>query len=181
MVNLLPRDSKTHILRRYYIRFISYFFIALAGVFLLGAGLSVPSYFLAKSEAETSLRYLDTLKQTADVRERAKASEQMMILAERTSILEAYAYAPAVAPLLEEISKLVPKGVVVTAIAIERDSATAGTIMLQGRAETRSALLTFAEQLDQSELLQAVEVPLDQLAIDTNLEFSLEFPFALQP
>lgn len=181
MVNLLPHQMQREVRTKYYLKFLAFFFFALAGIFTSGVALLAPSYFLARDEAETSLRYLDTLKQTAEVRGREGADRELKVVAERTAILDAYATSPQAAPILSEIGVLTGKGISLKALEIVRVDEASGTLMLAGLAQTRSDLLAFVKALNESAMFASVEVPLAQLAIDTNLEFVLEFPYATAP
>ncbi len=177
MVNLLPKDAERTLRIEYYLRLIAVLFILLAVSFSIGAGLLMPSYLLAKNEADESDRYLRALEESADIRESTGATRLLSILAERVRVLTDFTWEPLVPSYMEDISNLAPQGVLVDKLIIRRTAAGDGEITLSGVSSTRSALLEYGRTLNEHTDFDGVSVPVSQLVSETDIPFSLVFSF----
>ncbi len=181
MVNLLPPSTKRTLLREYYLRVFATFFLLSAVVMGAGAGLLLPSYYLARAESEEAVRYLDALQGTADLRARTQTGKSVQAFTEQVALLKEYGSRPFTAEMISRIQEHLSGDVSITTISVEYEAGDRGRISLGGSAKTRTALLTFAESLREELIFSGVSVPVGQLAGDSDLPYSLTFQFAKPP
>lgn len=172
MVNLLPKPVIRQMRRMYYVRLSIVLFLLLSASFFAGAALLVPSYILAERSADAGERYVHALEETVGLRERTGVTNEIRALAERTKILAAYAEKPTSEPFFREITEDIPDGVFISGIAFAKGDETFN-ISIAGSAETRTALLMFVDRLRESGAFDGVNIPVSQLATDTNIPFSI--------
>ena len=174
-VNLIPREVQRSLALRYYMSLATMFFFLAAIAIGLGALLLVPSYLLAKNTVESSARYRAALEDTLGLKEKAGVTDAMSALGERVSVLASYDAAPRTALALAAVGRDLPEGVSVTKMSLQITDTGAGTITVAGVAKARGALVSFVDALRADPLFQSVSIPVNQLATDTDIPFSLSF------
>jgi len=179
MINLLPPATQKKFTRRYYLRFFSFLFFGLALAVLIGAGLLVPSYFLARSEAVSAERYARAVEETVGLKEQSGATQETAMLAEQVKILSSFENVPVTAHALSEIERALPKNISLEAIRIQHGDSGEGTITVIGVSGSRADLLRFSEALKGNSFFNGVSVPVGQLVNETNVPFSFSFRFAI--
>jgi hypothetical protein len=174
MVNLLPQKNIRALRRTYYIRLITVCSFFLSGVVALGALLLAPSYFVSERTADASEQYLSALEETIGVRERAGAEDEIRALRESVTILNTFADDARLAPFFGDLFGEQLRGVRITSIALTREEKEVRAT-LGGIAETRNALIAFGDNLRAAGYAEGVEIPLYQLAQDSDIPFSINF------
>ncbi|MBV9349529.1 MAG: PilN domain-containing protein [Patescibacteria group bacterium] len=177
MVNLLPYKARRSLSFLYYARFGTVLLAALAIAVLASAALLVPSYLRATAEADAAARYLSA-SQKADAGNALGANSGLALISEEADILKTYPRSPEVAEALSLVTAQLPKGVTLNNIAITPGDA-GGTMALSGIAVDRESLLSFVSALQKISAFSAVAVPVSALAGESNVPFTLTFPFTL--
>jgi len=177
MVNLLPEKIQRSLTRTYYARLLSLsiFFAALA-VFASAAFL-VPSYLRATAEADATTRTLQASQQALNLGAKGGTAGEFSVLTERVAILKTYMRPPEVADVLSLLTRQVPKGVSVSKITITPGDDGAGSLSLTGKADTRTDLLAYVAVLQGISAFKDVSVPVEALASEVNVDFTLSFSF----
>lgn len=176
-VNLLPRTTKRFFATQYYFTLTTVFVSLLSLVIILGGALLIPSYFLARAEAESAERYLSALEETVGLRERAGVSETMRRLSERVGILSSFENGRPTADIMVEIDRHLPSRVFLQGVSVTHSGSRAGEVTLVGIADSRADLLSFSDALKSSSLFNSVAVPVNQLVSETDVKFSFTFRF----
>lgn len=176
MVNLLPKKTTSALARTYFVRLATLLFFGGGVLFILGALILVPSFFLAQNEAASSERYVSALEETVGLKERSASGESVARLAEQVAAMRAYAQAPITTPLIDALVAATPGSVRVTAISFSRgDAATA--VSVAGIAGTRESLLSFADALRTHRAFEGVSLPVSSLVSERDIPFSLSVTF----
>lgn len=178
MVNILPHKTQNELRIMYYAKLFGTFFLSAAFVVGIGAGVLVPSYFLAQEEAEASKRYAEALQQTLSLSEGGAAGKTLPVLAEQVGLMKSYRADPALAPALDRIVNAIPDSVSIRRIGFKFPATSEGVITLNGNADTRAALISFVDSLKKDPLFKGVAVPVADLVSDDDLPFTLTFSFA---
>ncbi len=178
-VNLLPEKTKQKLRTLYYARLLSVVAFILAVGVAMSATLLLPSYLLARAEADAAARYLAASQQSLDLRAQSGATAMLALLSERIRILTTYLRSAAVAPVFSALSLHLPKGVVLSTIDITTAEGGRGTVSVSGKADTRDGLLSYVSALQGIALFQGVSVPVSDLAAQANVPFTLSFSFTL--
>jgi type II secretory pathway pseudopilin PulG len=182
MVNILPHKTQNELRIMYYARLFGTFFLTAACIVGIGAGVLIPSYFLAQEEAEASKQYAAALQQTLSVSEGGSAGKAVPILAEQVTLMKSYGKDAALAPALTRIVGAIPDDVSIRRMGFKFPNTGEGVITLNGNAQTRAALIAFVDALKKDPLFKGVSVPVSDLVSDDDLPFTLSFSFsAKQP
>jgi len=177
MINLLPRETQKKFTQRYYLALFSFLFFGLTIVALIGAGLLVPSYLLARSEAASAERYVGAIEETVGLKEQSGATKEVAVLAERVDILSSFENIPITAHVLSEIERALPAKVSLKAVRIQHGNPGEGAVTVTGVADSRTDLLRFSDVLKGNVFFQGVSVPIGQLVNETDVPFSFSFRF----
>lgn len=175
MVNILPHKTQNELRLMYYSRLFGAFFLAAAFVVVVGAGVLIPSYFLAQEEADASKRYAEALSQTLSLSEGSSAGKTVTTLAEQLTLMRAYRAEPALARGLATVVSGIPDDVSIRKLSFKFTTAAEGEVEITGNAETRAALIAFVDALKKESLFKGVSVPVADLVSDTDLPFTLRF------
>ena len=176
-VNLLPEQTKKAFTRHYYLTLVTTLSSALALATVLGVLLLIPSYLLARNEAESSERYLSALEETVGLRERAGVTDVMRELSEEVSILSSFESSRPTANIIKAIDQALPRRVFLQGVSVTHFGPRAGEVALVGIADTREDLLAFSDALKATPLFKNVSIPVNQLVPGVDVKFSFSFGF----
>jgi Tfp pilus assembly protein PilN len=180
MVNILPQKIRNDLRVRYYARLFTTLFILSAAAFAVGGGLLIPSYLLAREQADASGRYLTALEERLALEGSAKSGQTLSMLEESVALLKEFGKGPVVSTSLAAIAVALPDGVVLRTMRVTLASKGDGSIIVSGIAETRADLVAYVSTLKESVNFKNVAVPVSDLAADTDLEFTLSFALNIQ-
>lgn len=173
MVNVLPFRQQQMMRARYYAHLVTLFFCVAAGIFLLGAVLLSPSYFLAREQADASERYRNAVAGTVDLKGEDAIQHDTTLLNERIRIGSTFEKAVLFTPFARDIARVPRVGIHITSFSLTR-SAEGTTVMFDGIAETRGSLISFAENLRSSGSFDSVALPVSQLVSEEDIVFSIK-------
>lgn len=172
MVNLLPKKETARIISSYYVRFVTSLLLLLSGILFVGGALLIPSYLLAQNTAEAGGRYVRALEETVGLKERTGATSEVRRLAEKTRILNELNLEPVTANFFEDVLNEKPRSVALVGFALSSGKEMAFSVT--GIADTRSGLLSFVNALKNNGQMKNVEIPVNQLAVDKDVPFSIK-------
>ena len=161
----------------YYARLFGTFFLGAAFLILVGAGVLVPSYFLAQDEAETTARYASAIEQTIAISESSAGVKTLPTFAEELALLKNYAGTPSSRQLISGAVSVLPKNVSISNISVRYKTLSAGEMSVKGQAATRASLITYVDALKANAAYKGIAVPVEALISDADLEFTLTFQF----
>lgn len=186
-MNFLPFKNQVLLKREYKQKF----FIALGFVvlflFAINLILIPPSYIFLKARGENLKKQLEFISQSPIFFRFSELNDSLKSLNSAVSFLkEQKEETRIIAPLLKKIVESMPKETTVKVsinfISFERggpptgnDSSTAKTdkIIVQGNAETRTALLNFIKNLKQNSNLWEIQSPPSNLLKEKNIDYTL--------
>lgn len=171
MINLIPPQGHTALKHEYLLRVGTVYAFLLAGVFVSGTILLVPTYVLTSSQltgAKDRSAEIEETKKAFDVAfEEIKVANTLMAKL-RTTEDEVF-----MTEIVEDIIRLAPEGVRFSGFQTVRESVSLTAVTVEGIASTRQALATFKTQVESDARFKEVQVPIADLARDTNLPFSV--------
>jgi Tfp pilus assembly protein PilN len=174
MSNLIPPQGHTSVGREYILRILSVYGFLLVVSLVALCALVVPTYVLVNTQLTLNESHavvgssVDTAFNDAET-EIKKANELITQLAAPSKSVHA-------SQILNEIDKSVHRGVEFKTFQIQQTqekNETIVTVNVQGIAESRGALAAFKEGLEASPLFEHAEVPISDLARDTELPFMI--------
>jgi hypothetical protein len=171
MINLIPPHGRTALTHEYILRVGSLYGFVIGGVLMASAALMVPTYVLTGSQLK-ALRMespeTEEIKSAFD-----RASEEIKIanaLASQLRVREKsseYMYSQ----IIEEIVRSASGGIVFANFQGGDEEKGLREIMIQGTAANRSTLAEFKASLEAAPLFEKADIPISDLARDTNLPF----------
>jgi hypothetical protein len=180
MINLLPPHARKQVQVEYWIRVCSVW-VSLMGLACIIIGLLLtPSLILVQSQ----LNLYDNEYQNASAQNNVYESlEESVHLANTISMQLMSSNSEALfSDLLFEVEKIARRSVVLDSIAFTGTEALVESIQLSGEALSRSLLVQFRDDLEESPFFESVELPLSNLAKDKDVPFNItiiignEFP-----
>lgn len=177
MINLIPPEGRTALKREYLLRTGTVFATILSGVFIAGVALMIPTYVLISSQlSSTESEYEKSADVNAEFKEAENAIRNANDIAIQLGGPTNQTYA---SDVIGEITKRSPQGITLRAFQLERVKSYFPSVQVQGIAESRSILAAFKEALKGVPNVSNVEVPLSDLAKDSNLPFAITITLEL--
>ena len=164
--NLLPKTQKKQLRNDYLIRLAGVTLFLLAGAVTTGAIALVPSYISLTSaisefnEGQLALEGVQEEKPLTILSQTARA----------LTVLRDNVEAEPMTDLLTPIVDARPEGIQITSITFNRDTF---SFSLKGIADTRDTLVAYRRAVEALERAIEVSSPIENLARNTNLEFTL--------
>lgn len=169
MINILPESGRGIVKREYRIRLVAVFLFLLALLSLVTAVMLLPSYLFATVESEqASLEEARLL--AAKVPGAKTDAEVITAVNQQIAGLEAFMMAPRPSEALLEVLQSAGSGIELVRVSYEGG---AGSISLSGKATSRDMLLQFSKALQKLPIVASVDLPVSDLAKNTNVSFSM--------
>ena len=171
MINLLPPTGHKIVKQEYFFRVGSSLCLLFASVNILLTIALVPTYVLVDAQVKSLEAESPEEGASADASKASDAEikKTQQILKQLKTTKESVLSSTAIA----EIQKYAPDTIAFSNFQVATSKGAIDSIQVQGVAPTREVLSHFKEALEQTEVFQKAEVPLSDLAKDTNLPFAL--------
>jgi hypothetical protein len=171
MINLIPPEAKKRIILEYWTRVVSVWGAALIAALIAGICIMVPTYVLitiqiganessSKAASEKVSEYETSTKELAAANQRAKAvvdSANGTLTSDQIHLIRSHESAE----------------VVVSQITVNRAKDGFSPILVAGEARNRKALAIFRDELLAEPNVEAVDLPISNLAKDKDIQFNL--------
>jgi len=171
--NLLSKLEKRKLSQEYYLRLLSVCTLLFSFAVVVGLVAIFPAY-IDVADKLSSLREEENIRQkeendTDALQNEIGNSVQMISFLEQDFRKEKYIN------LLDEALRKRPEGILITGFSYNR---TGRLLTLQGIAEKRELVVSYAHSLEASNAFENVPVPIANLAKNTDLEFTLSLTIA---
>jgi len=178
MTNLIPPAAKKQIVLEYWVRVISVWVIVWAVSLLVSAFVLLPTYVLIVG---SSAAYADSV---ADASERTAAYESISTTLTQASkqaqVVVVNARQPQLSAVFADISNTATQGIELVGVSIDRTDTGLGSIAVRGEATDRQALAMFRDRLEALSYVESVDLPIENLAENRDIEFSLSILVSTQ-
>lgn len=169
--NLLPPQQKNIIWFEEMRRYVRFFAIAAALIFVAASALLSPSYLPIIITTRDFERRFSMEEETARTLQSAETIGEAKQLKRRLqSLKERFSAPPKASPLLSQFLGELPSGIIVSSFALKKD----GEVSMRGEAETRRGLLEFEQILRESEKFEAISSPLSNIIRETDINFFIQ-------
>jgi hypothetical protein len=175
MANILPSSYKHHLRTEYRLRFASIILFLLAVVLLVLLVLILPAYVMVESDVRSAQSEVAVLSSgdNDSVGEAKNGSDVIALVKRELAALGTRSQ--------EEPSNLIHAVINVTndAITLERlnyevaSTDAPGTLVVGGQAVDRDNLIAFSRALEKLPQVAAVDLPVSQLASDSDIDFTI--------
>lgn len=174
MINIIPESARSSAVREYRLR------LAAVGLFVLGV-LSIcsalmlsPAYFFAKLEKDNAVQEEARLSQADGARAQGEGAMLMRAAAEAKLLFSLFS-APPKSERTQAVLSAAGSGITITRVSF---SDTDSVLQISGTAATREALLAFSRRLTQIPGVAAADVPVSDLAKNTDIRFNMNATLA---
>ena len=171
MTNLIPPDAKKSLKVEYWVRTCSVFAILLSIVLVAISGLMAPTYVLISSQHRAI-----AAQQTTEVAEDAAAYEAALAEMDTANTLAQRLQSSSqnydASLILGKIQTNLSPEIRLNGFQFTNGDLSSMSIRITGQASTRRALVDFVETLESRPGFLSVEVPVSDLALDSDLPFS---------
>lgn len=169
MINLLPPKGHTALKHEYILRVASMYGFILAGVFIAGTILMVPTYVLVSSQLNTVRPEDAQIDETKKIYDEALSHVQSA----NTTMAQLRSSVPNadISALITEIIRVAPPGITFHTFQVLREEALVKSVEVQGEATTRNALAALKNTLEASTLFETARIPISDLARENELPF----------
>lgn len=171
MINLIPPHARKEVVKEYWFRVVAVWLFLIAFAFVVVAVLKMPSYVLVVSQANT---FADEAKQAELNIEEAEAFEEEIKTANnQAQHLLDESTSTSFSVLLEELTSLSGAGVTIDQFAVSRTAGGLGEIRISGTANSRSALTSFDDAIENHALFDEAVLPIANLAQESNINYQI--------
>ncbi len=172
MINLLPQSARRRIVIEYWVRVVSVWFFAISLVCSLVALLLMPTFVLVFGQANA---YREGAAEAAEELAAFDLSSAELQEANRSAATLVREYKlQTFSMLLEEIDSTADEAIRITEYTGQRtDEGNIESIKINGLADSRQSLAAFRDRLEALTEVASVDLPLSNLAKDSNIPFSL--------
>jgi hypothetical protein len=172
VLNFLPKPHARAVRRRYAARLVAALALALgAGAAAHGLAL-LPAIIEGRQAVAALAARAEALRASAETREYGEATLEAAAL-RRDARAASVAEHPALSAAADGVIRAVPGGVSVAAFTFDRAGVSTVEARVEGVADTREALLLFRSNLEAVPGVTSVDVPVSDLARESNAAFSI--------
>lgn len=176
MINLIPPEGHRVIKHEYLLRVWATVLTLLGGVAILITVSLIPTYVLLTSQMHA---FAVEEKQAQEKDAKASEAEKELRL---TSVilgqLKTSSSSILASEAIAEIQKRTSSDIIFVTFAVEEANGLITKINVQGKASTREALARLKESIESSDMFETVEVPIADLAHQTDLPFTIGITLA---
>lgn len=171
MINLIPPDARRAVVREYWLRVVVVVFMLLSAAFLLVGSLNIPSYVLIDSQLVAyEQEYTEAQQKKEAFEDEEKAIKEANQLAKHLGM---FSETPTFSELIAELDALAGTGVVISQFSAAKTKKEITSITISGTAYRRSDLTSFSDRVEAHPLFMQAEVPLSNLAKDSDIFFQI--------
>ncbi len=171
MINLIPPEGHKAVKREYALRVGAALGFLFSGVMILLGVALIPTYILIEAQIATSES--EVARETGETEALSNAKNEIRSVKTVLAQLKATPQSVLMSSAIEEIQKNAPANVVFKNFSISAVEGVVTTLLVQGVAPTRESLAKLRDALVASDLFENAEVPISDLARETNLPFTL--------
>lgn len=171
MINLIPASAKKSLIKEYWVRAVSVWFLLWATTLFLGMFLLVPSYVLIDSQVSA---YKDSAASASEkIANYKKVSDELTRSGKLATIMKDNFALDFASDYVTLFRNLEYSGITISEISIERTDKGIAPIRIAGVATDRQALAAFRDRALEEEQIIAVDLPISNLAKDKDINFEI--------
>lgn len=172
MINLIPSAAKKKLLTEYWTRVLSVWGVLWSSALLLGVAALLPAYMLISMQVDIYQASADSASEKIASYE--NVSQQLLIANNHSKDILDLERLPRFSEYIETIQSLEGEAIVMNSVSMQRtDEGDFGPISIKGVAVDRQSLATFRDQLLAEPWIDTVDLPLANLAQDSDISFTI--------
>jgi hypothetical protein len=174
MLHLLTEEHRKKVVTEYRKRIIIVSLLGLLCVCATGAIFVLPTYFLSHGKYATVEAEMKILDSELAIKEDSGSSERIKNATLSIEALKIFEKNKNPSVVLDNIVRGKPAGVQIKNFIFTPGEASAMTVDLAGRADTRKSLVQFDQKLKSNPVFDEVVIPLGNFAKEKNIDFSIK-------
>lgn len=171
MINLIPTSAKRIVIKEYWTRVISVWFVVWSVALLVSGFILVPAFFLIYSQAlvyEQSAEYA-----SQKIASYESVSEALVQSSQQAKIIIDSSNLEPVSVYLSLFESLLGSDIELSGLTVQRDEAGIAPVSLIGVATDRQSLADFRDRLLNDPKITEVDLPISNLAKDKDIYFNI--------
>ncbi len=170
MINLIPKEEKTHITEEYRRRLLVIFLLLLLCSSTAALFLSLPTYVLLEAKHKTVLESLEIAKRLSLERRDVETETAVRNLNDRISVVLSSLQKRSVVDIVSVVVSKKIEGIHIQRISYD-ERQNNGIILVSGVASNRERALSFVKELESSQIFSKVDLPVGSLVKERDLSF----------
>ncbi len=171
MINLIPPQGHKVVKREYTLRLGAALAFLFAGVLLLLSVALIPTYVLVGAQIEAF--EFETAQEVGDAEALKNAEKEVRTMKNVLTQMKTTVTSTPMSKVIAEIQANAPKTIIFKNFSINTTKGVVTTVQVQGVSPTREALAQLKDALIASPIFEKAEVPISDLARETDLPFTL--------
>ncbi|MDQ5969323.1 MAG: hypothetical protein QG579_480 [Patescibacteria group bacterium] len=173
MFNLLPNNLKEKVRSEYYLRlfvviFVSVFLIQIFFLIFLS-----PTWFVSLNKEQEIVLQSEKANTSSLDQKVETTNKQIKSINKKLEIINSRLEYPRAIPVIDDILSRKTESITIKELMYETSDKKSGKVTLKGTSDTRDSLVSFVKNLEESDILEQVDLPISNLTKDKNIEFSL--------
>lgn len=173
MFNLLPNNLKEKVRSEYYLRlfvviFVSVFLIQIFFLIFLS-----PTWFVSLNKEQEIVLQSEKANTSSLDQKVETTNKQIKSINKKLEIINSRLEYPRAIPVIDDILSRKTESITIKELMYETSDKKSGKVTLKGTSDTRDSLVSFVKDLEESDILEQVDLPISNLTKDKNIEFSL--------
>lgn len=171
MINLIPGNAKKSITLEYWLRVSTSWFFLWAATFLVAIFILVPAYVLIniqvsvyENSAKIAQERITSYEEVSNSLKNASEQAKLIVDGTKQTMMNEYI------ALFEQLQY---PGIELSKVALARSDKGVTPVILDGRAVDRESLAAFRDRLLAEPTVEAVDLPISNLAKDKDIQFTL--------
>lgn len=175
MINLIPPKTKKRLQAEYWVRVVSVWLVLWSIGLLIGASVLLPVYVLIGSQVDTYEASANEASQK--VADYERAAQLMQRSNEEAKMIDDSFRVPRISTYIDRFNALRESGIQITEVLVGQKEGELTPAIIQGVADDRVSLASFRDRLLEEDAVASVDLPINNLARDKDIVFSLTVNF----
>ena len=172
--DFLPESRRIALRQSYYLHLATVTLLAIVALIAAAALLLAPIYLFLAGNIKTKEGQLAAVTSALSTVNANSAAEQLSMLAREASLIALLPQAPSATKIMTTILEVSRPGVLITDLSYKPKAGKApATLFLSGTAITRDALRAFQQALQNTPIVNTVELPVSAYAKDADITFTM--------
>lgn len=175
MINLIPTKEKKDMIRGFYFRLGTMFFLMLGVVMLVATIALLPSYFLSIAKVNSVSEKLNLEESAATQSINQNTAAEISVLDRKLTILERAEKNKFLVSerVIREVLARKLDDIKITELSYDASKAGEMSIRIRGTAPSRERLLQFRMALEQDPMFKNVDLPISNFVKGSNIQFTI--------
>lgn len=179
MFNLLPNNLKEKVRSEYHLRL---FVVVFVSILLLQISFLIflsPTWFVSLNKEKEIVLQSEKASTSLTDSKVGTINSQIKSINKKLEIINSTLEYPKAVPVIDDILSRKTNSIKIEEFLYVTSDGKSAKITLKGMSDTRDSLVGFVKDLEESDILSEVDLPISNLTKDKNIDFSLSIKVSL--